>query len=168
MIKVKLTANGLTMLNQKIGETERLVKEIQEEKEVAYWGTGDGWHDNSIYNQLIDKEFRASKELNDLLKRRDNAEIVKIDKRNIKSVQIGSIVSIQQTFLTNKLSRNFIWEIVGFLESDPKNLKIAYDTPLGAILLGKCKGEMAQITLPNGTAMIEILDLYENWEKIQK
>ena len=55
--KIRITENGLECLNQKITEMEKLVKDIQAEKTIAYTASGDGWHDNPGFNQLEQKEF---------------------------------------------------------------------------------------------------------------
>ena len=128
-------------------DKEKLIKDIQAEKNIAYTASGDGWHDNPGFNQLEQKEFQAVNELHQLKLKRDKSILIKTDKRNTQTIQIGSIVKVQQYFQKNKSSRIVIWEIVGHQESEIKLNKIAYDTPVGIALIGKKKDENVESIL---------------------
>jgi transcription elongation GreA/GreB family factor len=164
MANYKITEEGLERLNEKISTMEDIVKDIQEEKAIAYNLSGDGWHDNPGFNHLEQKEFQAVKELQALKNRRDTSQLIKIEKRNTHSIQIGSIVKLEQYFYKNKTTKLTTWEIVGYQESDIKLNRIAYDTPVGSALFGRKKGETIEISLPIGKVKFKILDLLENWE----
>lgn len=164
--KLKLTESGLNALNLKIIETENRISEIRAEKEVAYWGSGDGWHDNPGFNQLEQLEFRVCSELQEMVRLRDNAMIVRLINRNTKTVSIGSIVKIEQISLIDKSKRTIIWEIVGHKESDPKKSKIAYDTPIGTVILDKTIGESVELILPGGRSILKIIELFPCWDSV--
>lgn len=161
--KIKITENGLQNLNQKITEMEILVKDIQAEKAIAYTASGDGWHDNPGFNQLEQKEFRAINDLQKLKNQRDSAIILRIERRNIDAIQIGSIVKIEQFYFKDNITRTMTWEIVGHQESDFKLNRIAYDTPVGSALIGKKIGDTVELNLPIGKARFKIISLFEDW-----
>jgi transcription elongation GreA/GreB family factor len=165
-VKIRITENGLENLNLKITQMEQLVKKIQAEKAIAYTASGDGWHDNPGFNQLEQKEFRAINDLYKLKNQRDSAIIIRIEKRNIDVVQIGSIVKIEQFYTKDNATRIIVWEIVGHQESDLKLNRIAYDTPVGSALLGKKVDDVIEVTLPVGKARFRILSLFEDWSTV--
>jgi transcription elongation GreA/GreB family factor len=166
--KIRITEIGLECLNQKITEKEKLVKDIQAEKTIAYTASGDGWHDNPGFNQLEQKEFQAVNELHGLKNKRDTAVIVKVEKRNTVTVQIGSIAKIEQFYFKDNSIRLTTWEIVGHQESNIKLNRIAYDTPVGAALLGKKVGEAVELDLPVGKVKYKVVALFENWSFTEK
>jgi len=75
------------------------------------------------------------------------AEIIKTNGSTDK-VRIGCVVDVQ----TNGNKNTF--HIVGASEADPANGLISNESPLGEAMLGKKKGEEAEITLPNGKTII--------------
>ena len=48
-----ITQRGKKILEEKILKQKSLIKEIQSEKEIAYSSSGDGWHDNPGFNNLL-------------------------------------------------------------------------------------------------------------------
>jgi len=166
--KNKLTEAGLEALNLKIVETEKRISEIRAEKEVAYWGSGDGWHDNPGFNQLEQLEFRVCSELQEMIRLREDATIVRLISRNVEKVSIGSIVKIEQYSLTDKSKRIIVWEVVGHKESDPKKFKIAYDTPIGAVIIDKTVGESVELVLPGGRSVLKVVELFPCWDSVKK
>jgi transcription elongation GreA/GreB family factor len=166
--QIKVTEEGLQLLQERIVKQEQLVKDIQAEKAIAYTASGDGWHDNPGFNALEQKEYAAASELSSLISRRENAIVIKIDPRNTDVIQIGSIVKLEH--LNTKIEKNrfLTWEIVGHLESDIKKFKIAYDTPIGSAIIGKKVGEDVDVKLPAGMARYRITKLYGSWEDTRK
>jgi len=164
--KIKVTEAGLKNLEGKIAELEVLVKEIQAEKAIAYTASGDGWHDNPGFNQLEQKEYYAINELQQLKITADNVVVIKIESRNTENVQIGSIVKIEQFYYKDNSIKNFIWEIVGHQESDFKQNRIAYDTPVGSAIMGKKVGETTEMNLPVGKARFKVISFYYDWNSV--
>ena len=50
--------------------------------------------------------------------------------------------------------------IVGARESDPMNNKISNESPLGAALLGKKKGQVVKVNTPGGIRELKIIDIH--------
>ena len=75
------------------------------------------------------------------------AEIIK-DDGSTDRVKIGCIVEVE----TNNKQNTF--HIVGASEANPSSGLISNESPLGQALLGKKKGEKAEVTLPNGKIII--------------
>lgn len=64
-------------------------------------------------------------------------------------VQIGKLVSIQEEGEAEET-----YEIVGATEANPRERKISYESPIGSALIGKQKGEIAEVILPNGSTIL--------------
>lgn len=80
-----------------------------------------------------------------------------------KSQLDASKVSILSTVKLKNLANNTVMEytLVPETEADLKVGKIAVSTPIAKGLLGKEKGEVAEIKLPNGNVLkFEIIDLH--------
>lgn len=68
-----------------------------------------------------------------------------INKKNgNKTVEIGSAIEVK----CKDKKMNF--EIVGSNESDPTGGKISNESPIGKSFLGKERGDVAEVSLPNG------------------
>jgi transcription elongation GreA/GreB family factor len=166
--KVYITEKGKQILERKIAEQAIRVKEIQEEKSIAYTASGDGWHDNPGYNQLIQLEERAINELRAMEKRLSDSILWSSKERNTEKVQIGSIVCYKLTNIkTGKVLEN-TFEIVGSGESDLKNKQISYDSPIGNAIWEMSEGCEVEVILPAGLSKIEIVRLYKDWTEVPK
>lgn len=64
-------------------------------------------------------------------------------------VQIGNCVTIQEDDDTQET-----WILVGASEADLKQRKISYLSPIGAALLDKEVGEVAEVMLPDGSTIL--------------
>ncbi len=166
--KVYMTENGRQILEQKIAEQAIRVKEIQEEKSIAYTASGDGWHDNPGYNQLIQLEERAITELKAMEKRLSDSILWLSKERNTEKVQIGSIVCYKLTNIKAGKTIENTFEIVGSGESDLKNKQISYDSPIGNAIWEMPEGYKAEVNLPAGLCKIEIIRLYKEWLEVPK
>ena len=74
----------------------------------------------------------------------DNSKVFILSKVQIKNVQNGAEME---------------YTLVAENEADLKAKKISMDSPIGKGLLGKAKGEIAEITTPNGIMKFEILNI---------
>ena len=83
------------------------------------------------------------------------AKVVKHDEKTKDIVQIGSKVKIKDLEFDEELD----YSIVGATEADPVAGKISNLSPLGAELLGKKKGEIAEVNAPVGLLKFEILKI---------
>src|SRR3989338_1230296 len=105
-------------------------------------------------------DYHNAREEQDLLDHRV-AEIEEIianssiapQKSGNSMVQIGSTVQVE--IEKEKLT----FTITGPQEADPLQGKISSESPLGQALLGKKKGDMAKVDIPQGTALYKVLDI---------
>lgn len=84
-----------------------------------------------------------------------HVKIVKHNKKNKDTVQIGSKVKVKDLDFNEIMD----FSIVGATEADPIVGKISNLSPLGAELLGKKKGDAISVTSPGGVVKYEILEV---------
>ena len=108
-------------------------------------------------------EYDAAKEAQGMLEMRiakleevvANARIIDESQLDTSKVLIHSTVKMK-----NKANNATVtYKLVAQSEADLKSGKISVDSPIGKGLLGKKVGEIAQVTVPNGTMEFEILEV---------
>jgi len=108
-------------------------------------------------------EYDAAKEAQGLLEARiakmedviANARIVDESQMDNSKAYILSKVKIKN------LNNNAVleYQLVAENEADLKSKKISVESPIGKGLLGKAKGEVAEIQIPSGIVKFEILEI---------
>ena len=78
-----------------------------------------------------------------------NAEIVDENDIDQNIVNIGNTVTVQEAG-----EKPESYTIVGARESNLRERKISYESPMGAALMGKKPGETAEVPLPNGGHLV--------------
>jgi transcription elongation factor GreA len=159
--KTYITLQGKATLEERLISLEKELKEIQEEKAVAYHASGDGWHDNPGWIQIGQIEERLSKEIVLMRQKLAQSVVIVSEQRSSDRVQIGSIVRISQYHGTQV--REMVFEIVGSGETNIAQKRLAYDTPLGAALINQEKGVSTSFEAPAGLVRIDILDISLTW-----
>ena len=117
--------------------------------------------ENSLGEFVEDPEFEAAKNEQSFVEGRikeleillANAEVIN---GRVKSdtVQIGSKVTIKQG---NRKDEEYL--IVGAAEASPREGKISHESPIGRALMGKKKGDQAEIQAPSGAFKVKIIKL---------
>lgn len=83
-----------------------------------------------------------------------NATVVDENNTNTHEIQIGNKVTLQEGNYPEE-----VYELVGTNEADPKAGKISYESPLGAALLGKHKGDTITVNAPGGTIHFKVVKI---------
>lgn len=108
-------------------------------------------------------EYDAAKEAQGLLELQiskmeatlSNARLIDESQLDNSKVLVHSTVEVKN--MTNGAVMKY--KLVAQSEADLKTGKISVDSPIGKGLLGKKKGETAQISVPNGTIELEIVSI---------
>lgn len=108
-------------------------------------------------------EYDAAKEAQGLLEMKiskleqtvSNARIIDESQMSSDKVLILSKVKIRNI----AMNREMVYTLVAENEANLKEGKISVDSPIGKGLLGKTKGEVVEIDVPNGKMKFEILDI---------
>lgn len=154
-MKTIVTKAGLEALKEKLVGKIDLLKLLREEKAHAYNASGDGWHDNPGWIQLGQQEEMMAKEVSLIQQKISSAIIVDPSKLNNEKVQIGCTVEFILINKHNVPSYQTL-SIVGSGESDVKNKKISYDSPMGKALFNMKIGDEKEVYLPGGPVSLKI------------
>lgn len=108
-------------------------------------------------------EYDAAKEAQGLLEMKiskmedllANARIMDASQMDTSKVFVLSTVRIRN----QKNGQELKYTLVAEQEADLKLGKISVSSPIGKGLLGKTVGEVAEITVPNGTLALEVLEI---------
>lgn len=108
-------------------------------------------------------EYDAAKEAQGMLEMRiakleeihSNARLIDETNLDVSKVLVLSSVKIKNQANGMELK----YTLVAESEADLKTGKISVTSPIGKGLLGKSVGEVAEITVPNGTLKFEILEV---------
>ena len=77
-----------------------------------------------------------------------------VDPNDIDLSKVSVMTKVTITNMANK--KTVTYQIVGEKEADLKAGKISVGSPIGKGLLGKAKGEIAEIVAPNGTLKFKV------------
>ena len=108
-------------------------------------------------------EYDAAKEAQGMLEMKiskleavlSNARLIDESQLDLSKVLVLSKVTIKN--LNNQMQLNYT--LVAESEADLKSGKISVSSPIGKGLLGKEVGEIAEVTVPNGTLKFEIISI---------
>lgn len=108
--------------------------------------------DSAAFSEVLEEkeamEMRIA-ELTELL-----ANCVVSDKCEVKgAVGLGCTVHVK----VNRVER--VYSIVSAMESDPQNGLISEQSPIGKALMGKKKGETAEVVTPGGSEKLKVLKI---------
>jgi transcription elongation factor GreA len=117
-------------------------KEIADALEYAK-SLGD-LSENAEYHQAREDQANCEDRIAHIEQILKNAEVV--DKHHSGKVEVGSTVTVIKK--GGKEERQFT--LVGSEEADSLGGKISNESPLGAALLGKTKGESVKVSTPKG------------------
>lgn len=148
MEKHYFTRDGFLRYNELIAKVEAELRDIQSQIGDAYENGGDEWHDNFSFEQLTQQITMKSAQIRQLKAVLGNIKIAE-PPRNPTSVCIGCTVKIKMN------SEEKIITIGGYGESDPRKGILAYNTPLGKILMNLKKGAATKFNNFN----IEIIEI---------
>ena len=153
---IKLTKEGKEKLEQELLDLKSRVRlEIAEKIKTAR-SYGD-LSENSEYDEAKDEQAKVEARIADLEVTLKNVVIVEDDSKKSKTatVALGSSVTV----LDIELDEQETYTIVGSVEADPTENKIADDSPLGAALLGQKAGSVIKVDAPVGEIEYKIIKI---------
>lgn len=148
------TAEGLQKLKDELDdlilrERPKIIQAIQEARDK-----GD-LSENAEYDAAKEAQGLLEAKIADLQDLIFNARILDESKIDTSKVLLYSTVKIKNT----KTKAVMTYSIVPEKEADFKSGKLSINSPIGQGLLGKKVGEMAEIVVPAGKMVFEILEI---------
>lgn len=156
-MKRPMTPAGYDKLREELGKLKKMRPELAKAIEIAR-GHGD-LSENADYDAAKEKSGMVEAKIRDIETRLSMAEV--IDPASIKDfsrVVFGVSVKIED--LDSGETRTI--SIVGEEESDVKQGRISFESPLGRSLIGKEVGDVATVHLPAGVREYEIMECFAN------
>jgi transcription elongation factor GreA len=126
-------------------------REVAEHLEYAK-SMGD-LSENAEYQEARDGQAKVEARISQLEELLKHAEILQHRKRDV--IEAGSRVSLQKTGEKDK--KEFI--LVGSEEADMLAGKLSYESPLGASMMGKKKGDSFTVDTPKGSMEYKIISV---------
>ncbi len=151
--KVMLTKEGLKRIEEELRYLKTVKrKEIAEKIRNAV--TFGEIAENAEYESAKNEQAFIEGRILTLEKILENYEL--IDKEeNLDYVSLGSEVLVEDLDTHEKIK----YIILDYVESEPEFGKISISSPIGKGLLGKKKGEIAEIRVPAGHLKYKILEI---------
>lgn len=148
------TAEGLKKLKEELDQLKNV------ERPKASQAIADARDKGDLSENA---EYDAAKEAQGLLEMRiakmeelyANARLIDESQLDTSKVLVLSNVKIKNT--ANNMEMKYT--LVAESEADLKSGKISVTSPIGKGLLGKSVGEIAEISVPNGTLKFEVLEI---------
>jgi transcription elongation factor GreA len=149
--KIQITKQGFKNLKIELDELVNTKRPRLVERLANARAQGDLTENSDYHSAKEELDFLDGRisELEDVV---NNAEIVG-GKKNNGEIAIGAEVTLK---IQNE---EHVYYIVGEWEADPTSKKISHNSPLGQALVGKKKGEKAEVEAPAGKVVYEILSI---------
>ncbi|MFI3167978.1 MAG: transcription elongation factor GreA [Bacillota bacterium] len=151
--EVYLTAKGLEALkieldDLKINKRTEIAEQIKTAREF-----GD-LSENAEYDAAKEEQGKINARIAEIEAGLRNVVIID---ENVKSdkIQPGSTVTIYD----KEFKETETYTIVGVSEADPSNNKLSNESPIGAAIIGKKKGDIVSVKTPGGIIEIEIISI---------
>ena len=137
-----LTEEGKQKLEEELHylETEKRAEVGERIKTAREFGDIS---ENSEYDDAKNEQGQMEARIAEITRILGDATVVAAPKRSTK-VGIGSVVTVKMS------GQERVFSIVGAAESDVREGKISNESPVGAALLGKKKGETVKALGPSG------------------
>lgn len=111
--------------------------------------------ENAEYHAAKDRQGEIESRIHYLEDRVARSIIIAYDPTKSDSIKFGATVDVKNI----KTEKKSTYQLVSPEGVDPLNGKISFKSPIGAALIGKTRGEIAEVLLPNGnTNELEVLD----------
>jgi len=155
MAKVSyMTEEGLKKLKEEVDHLIR-VERPKISAQIAEARDKGDLSENAEYDAAKEAQGMLEMKIAKLQEKIRNARVIDASQLDASSVQIMCKVKLKN------VKNNAVMEytLVAENEADLKAGKISIETPIAKGLLGKKKGEIAKIQVPNGLMEFEILDI---------
>jgi transcription elongation factor GreA len=152
MERVPMTVEGFKHLEEelqrlKAEERPRIIQAISEAR-----SHGD-LSENAEYHAAKEAQGMNEARVAELEDKIGRAEVVDTSKLSGSSIKFGATVTLVDEDTEEKVK----YKIVGDLEANVRDGKISISSPIARALIGKSKGDTAEVTTPKGPRSYEVL-----------
>ncbi len=155
MKEVYLTQDGLQELKEKLDYLLTVKRREVAEKIKIAREFGD-LSENAEYDAAKEEQSFVESEIKELEEKIMHAVIIDSSELGSHEVFLGSTVNL----LDEKYNEELCYRIVGTTEANAAENRISNESPLGAALIGRKKGERVEVSTPNGGVIVyKIIDI---------
>ena len=158
MAKIFVTRGGYQKLTEELNhlltvenkQALEMLKEARDKGDIS---------ENAEYESAKEYHAALTNKIQVLQKKIQNCEIIGPD-ANTDKVSMLSSVQIKN----HKSNQIINWTLVPENEIDIKNGRISFNSPIGAALLNKKRGEIVTVTVPSGEMKLEVLEILNDYK----
>lgn len=143
--EIVMSAAGLKAAQEEL-EYLKTVRRKELAEEIKEARSHGDLSENSEYDEAKNTQGLVENRISELEQLIKNVRVIDENELSADTVSVGSHVAI----LENGEDEPEEYDIVGRTEADPLRGKISDESPVGAALLGKRVGEVADVLLPSG------------------
>lgn len=146
-----LTPQGYLELESELNELKNVVRPrvIKDLKDARAQGD---LSENADYDSARDEQAQVEARIKELEYKLEHSTIAENKDKNV--VSIGSFVTVVYDD-----GEEDEYQIVGSLEAAPLENKVSNESPIGVAVIGHKKGEVVEVSSPNGSYEVTIKDV---------
>ncbi|MCX7923669.1 MAG: transcription elongation factor GreA [Clostridia bacterium] len=154
--EVVLTYEGLKKLEEELEFLKGMKRREVAERIKQALSFGD-ISENSEYDEAKNEQAHVEGRIVQLENMLKHAKVIDEDEVSTDVVSLGSKVELLDMEYDEKVE----YYIVGSTEADPSKFKISNESPVGSALIGKMKGTVVEVSVPDGVIKFKILDIHK-------
>jgi len=154
--EVVLTYEGLKKLEEELEFLKGVKRREIAERIKQALSFGD-ISENSEYDEAKNEQAHMEGRIAQLETMLKNAKVIDEDEVSTESVSLGSKVRL----LDMEYKEEVEYYIVGSTEADPSKFKISNESPVGSALMGRKKGNVVEVSVPDGMIKFKILKIHK-------
>ncbi len=152
MERVPMTSEGFEKLEAELHrlkseERPRIIQQISEAR------THGDLSENAEYHAAKEQQSLNEAKVADLEDKLSRAEVIDPMQLSGSTVKFGATVTLVDEDSNEKVK----YKIVGEFEANVREGKISIGSPIARALIGKSKGDTAEVATPKGTRSYEVL-----------
>lgn len=152
--KMPTTAAGLTRLEEELKQLKtvarpEVIRSIAEAREH-----GD-LSENAEYHAARERQSFIEGRVAELEDKISRAEVIDVSKLSGDTVKFGATVTV----IDEDTEEELTYQLVGELEADVKDGRIAITSPLARAIIGKSTGDSVEVVTPKGEKVYEIMKI---------
>jgi transcription elongation factor GreA len=152
--KAVLTKEGYRKLEAELNHYISVRRNEIAEQIATARGFGD-LSENAEYDEAKNEQSRIEAKIVEMENTLRNCVVIEDDDVNTETVGVGNAVKV----LNQTLKKEQVFTIVGANETNPKEMKISSESPIGATLLGKKVGQVVPVETPSGVMKLKVLEI---------
>jgi transcription elongation factor GreA len=154
--EVVLTYEGLKKLEEEL-EFLRGVKRKEIAERIKQALSFGDISENSEYDEAKNEQAQMEGRIIQLENMLKKAKVIDEDDVSTEKVTLGSKVKL----LDIEFNEETEYQIVGSTEADPGKQKISNESPVGSALIGKKKGNVIEVSVPDGVIKFKIYGAFK-------